>query len=246
MTKQLGISLVELMISVLLSSFLVILATQQYLICKRQSFHVHALLEQDFELQLVNDLLRDSVRRAGFTPCLNVNSLNILDQRNGRIGIDAIETNKKHDRLQIRRMNEDFTEVIKPLSQNLLLAKSDLHFEPQQVILIADCYHGEIQQIDYARKTNNGTILKLNHHLAFNYSEPIYLGEWIEESFFVQTNRQGKRALYYRQKHAEELTERIDKISIELTTHQSKTLVNVAWGMDQSETLQISTRVRLG
>ncbi|WP_347251650.1 prepilin-type N-terminal cleavage/methylation domain-containing protein, partial [Legionella sp.] len=112
MRKQRGIGLVELMVSVLLTSILVILATQQYLVSKRQYFHVHTLLEQDFELQLINDLLRDSVRRAGFTPCLSINSLHLVDQRNSKTKLSAIEINEKHDQLKIRRMSEYFTTVI--------------------------------------------------------------------------------------------------------------------------------------
>lgn len=246
MRKQRGIGLVELMVSVLLTSILVILATQQYLVSKRQYFHVHTLLEQDFELQLINDLLRDSVRRAGFTPCLSINSLPLVDQRNSKTKLSAIEINEKHDQLKIRRMSEYFTTVIKILSQDVLLVNSELQFNPQQVLLIVDCYHGEILPIASVRKTTHGTLIKLTRGLSFNYSSPIYLGEWIEESFFIQTNRQGNRALYYRRLHAEELTDRVNTLWVNLETHQSHTWVKLIWGLEQTKPLQIVTEVRAG
>ena len=39
---------------------------------------------------------------------------------------------------------------------------------------------------------------------------PFYLGEWLEERFYIARNRQRRLALFYDAGHAEELTESPD------------------------------------
>lgn len=246
MQKQKGVGLVELMISGLLASLLIAMVAQQYLISKQQYSHLHGLLEQDLELQLINDLLRNSVRKAGFTPCLGLSSLKSFDQRNGRTNLAAIESMvSKPSSLQLNRMSEYFTQA-KLVSQNQLLLHSDLQLEPQQVLLIADCYHAEVQQVLSAKKTNKGTILTLLHNRVFDYVEPIYLGEWIEEAFFVQKNQQGVSALFYHQKQNEELSTLIKNMSVEVKHYQAKTFVGVIWELEKSKTVELETEVRAG
>lgn len=245
MTKQQGVSLVELLISALLASLLVTLVLQQYLVSKRQYLHLHARLEQDIELQLINDLLRDSVRRAGFTPCRGINSLQSRDRRNGKTALTAITVGKQNS-LTINRMSEQFTTAKSLLNSKQLLLRSNAQFETHQVILIADCYHAEVMQVLHAKKTPAGTILTLRNNLAFDYSEPIYVGEWVEETFFIQKNQKGKSALFYQLKRAEELSDRIGKMAVELKSYGSNALVAVSWGLTNSQTVEIETEVRAG
>lgn len=246
MQKQKGVGLVELMISGLLASLLIAVLAQQYLSSKRQYSHLQTLLEQDLELQMINDLLRNSVRRAGFTPCAGLSSLKSFDQRNGRTGLAAIDSKvSKGNSLQLNRMSEYFTQA-KLIGQNQLLLHSDLQFEAQQALLIADCYHAEVQRVLSVKKTNKGTILTLFHNRVFEYVEPIYLGEWIEEDFSIQKNQQGGSALFYHQKKNEELSSQIKSMSVELKNYQAKTFVDVSWRLEKSKTVTLKTEVRAG
>ncbi len=247
MTKQQGVSLVELMISALLASLLLALVLQQYLVSKRQYLRLYARLEQDIELQTINDLLRDSIRKAGFTPCRGINSLQSIDRRNGKTALAAVATSVgKRDGLAITRMSEDFTTVMRRLNPKQLLLRSNVHFAAQQVILIADCYHAEVQPVLDARKTSAGTILTLSNNLAFDYIDPIYLGEWLEEAFFIQKNQQGKSALFYQFKRPEELSDQIVKLIVDLKSYRGNDLVAVRWGFKNSKTMDIETEVRAG
>jgi hypothetical protein len=244
MQKQKGVGLVELMISGLLASLLIAVLVQQYLSVKQQYSHLQGLLEQDLELQMINDLLRNSVRRAGFTPCAGLSSLKSFDLRNGRTGLAAIGRKaSKANSLELNRMSEYFT-LAKFIGQNQLWLASDLQFEAQQVLLIADCYHAEVQQVLSAKKTSKGTILTLSHNRVFDYVDPIYLGEWIEESFFIQKDQQGVSALFYHQKQNEELSKHIKSMSVELKNYQAKTFVKLIWGLEKAKTVTLETEVR--
>jgi type II secretory pathway pseudopilin PulG len=245
MTRQQGISLLELLISSFLASLLLAVVMQHYLASKRQSMHVQALLEQAFELQLLNDLIRDSLRRGGFTPCIGINFLQSIDRRSGKANLRAIETKAgKHQALRINRMSEHFTRITAQLGPSQILVTAINPYKAKQTILIADCYHAEVQQILRAQKTNAGIILTLEQPLAFNYIAPVYLGEWIEEEFFVQKDSQGHFALFYQLDHAEELSALVNKMIVNLTSSQGKTLVQIIWGLEKSQSMLIETEVR--
>lgn len=244
MQKQKGVGLVEIMISGLLASLLIAVLVQQYLSAKQQYSHLQNLLEQDLELQMINDLLRNSVRRAGFTPCAGLSSLKSFDQRNGRTGLAAIKSKaSKVNSLELNRMSEYFTHA-KFIGQNQLWLSPDLQFEAQQALLIADCYHAEVQQVLSVKKTSKGTILTLSHNRVFDYVEPIYLGEWIEESFFIQKNQQGVSTLFYHQKQNEELSKQIKGMSVELKNYRAKTFVKLIWRLEKEKTVTLETEVR--
>jgi type II secretory pathway component PulJ len=245
MTRQQGISLLELLISSFLASFLLAVVMQHYLASKRQFINVQALLEQALELQLLNDLIRDSLRRGGFTPCMGISSLQSIDRRSGRTNLRAIETKAgKHQALRINRMSERFTRITHQLGPSQVVVSAVNLYKAKQTMLIADCYHAEVQQILRAQKTNAGIILTLAQPLAFNYIAPVYLGEWIEEEFFVQKNSQGHLALFYQQDHAEELSAQVNKMFVKLTTSRGKTLVQISWGLEKSQSMIIETEVR--
>jgi hypothetical protein len=244
MNKQGGISLLELVISLFAASLLLTLIMQQYLQSKRQYLRMQVLLEQTLDLQLVTDLIRDSIRRGGFTPCRGISSLQSIDRRNGT-ELVAVESRSGQEKaLQVNRMNEQFATVIRQLSPNQLLVKADIHYEKQQPILIADCYHAEVQEILQARKTIAGTILTFKKALRFSYIAPVYLGEWLEELFFMQKNKQGKASLFYKQNHVDELSSFINSLSVSLSSSQGKTLVEVGLGTEQLQKLIVVTEVR--
>jgi hypothetical protein len=245
MTKQGGISLIELVISLFAATLLMTLIMQHYLQAKRQYLRMQTLLEQTLELQLVSDLIRDSVRRGGFTPCRGISSLQSMDRRNGKTGLVAVESGSGKDKtLEINRMNEHFATVIKHLSSNQLLVKTDINYEKQQPILIADCYRAEVQEVLQAQKTPAGTILTLKNALRFSYIAPVYLGEWIEEQFFMHKNKQGLPSLFYKQNHVDELSSFVNSLTVDLRSSQGKTLVEVGLGSKLLPKLVVVTEVR--
>src|SRR5690242_19280686 len=90
MKKQFGFSLSELLISLLLASSIMAMLTQCYLNSKHQYMQAQKILALRFDLQWVSDLLADSIRRAGFTPCLGIEQLTAVDRRNFSANISGL------------------------------------------------------------------------------------------------------------------------------------------------------------
>lgn len=241
-----GFSLGEMLISLLLASLIISLLMQHYLKTKQQYLHGQHLLENAFELQLALELIRDSVQRAGFTPCLTVNLLRTLDHRNNKRNLAALEFNhKKTPSVHIKRMSEHFSAVIKWLDPSTLLVTANKKkFFRGQAVFIADCYHGEVQQIFSREKLGKNWRIKFQKPLSFSYDErDTYVGEWLEETFFVQKNSQQQLALFYQLDHPEELTPLINKMTITKSIDQQTIFLNLLLGTEEEEKLlQIMVR----
>ena len=214
---------------------------QTYLNSKRQNTHTQQILEQNFELQLVSELIRDSVRSAGFMPCIGINHLITRDRR-GKPGHPvAVDLHPgKHQSFMISRMGEDFATVLKQLAPARLLVDGGRVFDSRHPVVIADCLHAEIHLVASSHKTREGWIVTLTKPLDFNYALPFYFGEWLEERFSVEKNNQGKPALFYDTRHREELTDLIDG----LASQQESTLLRITLRLAAGGEIVLETQVR--
>jgi len=239
---QKGLGLPELLIALLLSSFIMTGLMHHYLSTKKQYSVIQKKLERNIDLQLVTDLIRNSVRKAGFTPCLGINHLVTQDQRSEPKRLVAVEIGSEW--LRINRMSEDFSTVIQVASPMQLFAQAhSLH--PDQFVLIADCYHAEVQKISQVTHVDAGQKITLNKPLAFTYHEPIYIGEWLEEIYSIGLGQNGKRGLFYQcYKHAEELTTAVHNLSAYLTDYQGCSLLKIILGVNKADSLKLETMIR--
>jgi prepilin-type N-terminal cleavage/methylation domain-containing protein len=234
--SQRGLGLIELMISLVLAGLLLALCMQHYLLSKRHTKLLATFLGQQLELHLVIGLLRNSLRQAGFTPCASLESLHTKDS------LTAIDTDSKNI-LKINRMNENFTRILQSLSPRQLLVGQGVSFTVGQRVLIADCYHAEVGQIRSLAPGPGGTWVELHNAQHFNYVAPVYLGEWLEEVFFIRKNAEGRGALFYHHRHSEELSPVIKQLSATQRLLQGKRLVDLKLTLD-SEELTLTTAVR--
>lgn len=209
MNKQQGISLVELMISLLLSSLLISLLMKHYLISKQQYHQSQMVLEANYEWQLVSSLIRDSIRHAGFTPCIGINHLIIKDRRSFQsTQLKAVRITADNH-LMISRMSNHFSEAQLSDSYHLLVDNS-VDLPSKASLLIADCLHAEIHSLSRVYSTPKGMMLVLEKPLLFDYVAPLYVGEWMEEHFFI-----ANKALYYANPHPEQLSSLITTMSLQ-------------------------------
>lgn len=241
MSCQYGASLTELMISLCLSSLLMMALIQTWLTGNHQYNQSQVILEQGFELQLVNELIRDSVRLAGFTPCIGINHLITKDRRNKSHPLAAVglAADNSHS-ITLARMGEDFVNVVQQISPSRLLVEKGHSFDIGNVIVIADCFHAEVHIVSNSQKTRRGLIVSLEKPLDFNYTLPFYLGEWLEERFYIQKNREGKSALYYATNHREELTDLVNDVSIQLQS----SLIHITLRLAKGGNIVLKTQVR--
>lgn len=238
---QKGIGLSELLITLLISSFIIMGLMNHYLATKKYYNRLQKKLANTIDLQLVAELLRDSIRKAGFTPCLNVDNLTTLDQRENVKPLKGLEFNVVDKPwLRLSRMDEHFSSVIEIINPTQLVLGSKHALHTDDAILIADCYHAEVQKIRYVHQQT----IQLMKPLAFTYYSPIYVGAWLEETFAIRPNQAGKRALFYQLKHQEELTAVISNFALTVNKLKKSVLLSVVFHANNTDILKFDTRVR--
>jgi hypothetical protein len=241
MNKQLGVSLSEILISLFLSSMIITLLMQFYLSSKQQYSEAQEILATNFDLHWVGVLLSDSVRRAGFTPCLGVDQLEVLDHRAAGTVIQGLKIlNQPQQSIYINRMSEHFAKVKSISSRTELIMSEAVVFPKNRPVLIADCTHAEVHQI-----ANFGhSRLSLEKPLLFDYTTPTYIGELIEERWFIKTNKKGEKSLYYHLGQTEEVTSLVHSLVVENHHRQGKPLLKVIMGLAHGKTYELWMAVR--
>lgn len=245
MNNQSGIGLSEVLISLFLASIILTTLTQLYLSNKRQYMEAQKLLEASFDLQWVSDLLSDSIRRAGFTPCLGIDQLKTVDRRDYNRTIPGLKIEKLPRQLiQINRMSEVFAQIIDIQSPTKLVVSNGLLFKQQRPVLIADCEHGEIHQVLRVDKLVKGYLVTLTKPMMFSYAASAYIGEWFEEQWFIKPNAKKDNTLHYKLFQTEELTSLVHSLQIKSQRIHEKQLIEIVMSLDNNKTQKIVVAVR--
>lgn len=170
-----GFSLSEILVCLLLVGILFSGLLQQYLQVYRQDKFLQNNIEQSFDLQYLSELLRASIRNAGFTPCANLNSLqtaNLVAFKQLNAGFEVI------------RMSENY-KTFSSLVDEIQLPISFKHNKSNK-ILISDCFHAEVLNYTLLTKDMKTITIKLNNPPIFRYVAPIYIGEMLREKFYLK------------------------------------------------------------
>jgi hypothetical protein len=243
--KQRGWGLSELLVGLFLSGLISTVLIQTYLTSKHQFLALHDDLERHFDIQWVQDLLTDSIRRAGFTPCLRIDQLELINRGTlpGTTLSLEISVAPQHS-FTVHRMSEQFAELLSAAHPQNIVISSDITLRAHQSILIADCEHAEVHEVVHIKKSAEGFIVTLAKPLYFTYPSLTYVGRWIEEQWSIKKNNAGKNALYYKHIHSEELTSLIHSMNIKKTRVQNKNKVEITLGFGNKHTRQLSVFVR--
>ena len=242
MYRQKGLGLPELMISLLLASFLSIALVQHYQTIKRQYRYIQTAFSENIDLQLVTDLIRNSARNAGFTPCVSIDHLVATDHRYGQKKIAAIDVSTS---LQINRMSPYFNTVTKILGEDQLTASTDALFQNHQAIVISDCYHAEVQNIRQIRHHSFEQTIILEHPLLYSYYFPVYIGAWVEDVYTIRQIKDHPSALYFGGLHPEELSPHVHALSAHIETYCGRRMLQVSLGLEHGHQIPIDTMIRL-
>ncbi|KTD65715.1 PilW family protein [Legionella spiritensis] len=246
MRRVIGFSVVELMLSLLLASIIITALIQHYSSGKRQYLLSQNLLKKDYDLQMITDLLRYSIRQAGFTPCASLDWLRVRDGRDGFDPPLAISANAdSHHALSIARMSEDFSRVVRVLSPTRLLVDADNSFRVNKPHIIADCFSAEIVIITHVQPVARQLEITINKPLYFAYTEPAYLGAWLEERFYVQKNSHGEPALFYQLDHPEELSNQIHSLNTQLLENRKGLMAHLVLGLVDRKPVALDAVVRV-
>lgn len=233
MKKQSGMSLSEVLVSLFLSSFIMTLLTQFYLNSKHLYIEAEEVLAENFDLQWANDLLSDSIRRAGFTPCLGIDQLNL--KQNGVVVRGLTIENEPRPLIQVNRMSEHFVSLVSVANSTQLVVSPGVSFHEKRSVMIADCEHAEVHNISSVE----GSVIHVEKPLQFKYSKSAYVGEFIKEQWFIKNN-----ALYYKLNQAEEVTSLIHSLSMHNQREHGKPFIEVIMSLADGKTRKLLIAVR--
>ena len=149
------------------------------------------------------------------------------------------------ERLLISRMHEQFNDVAAIVYPERLNLEGQGHYSPRQFVMIADCFHAEINEISHVLVTASTTEIKLKYPLRFTYTKPAYFSRWLEESFFVQHTAKGESALYYKNRHAEALSTEINALQLHLVKHKRNLVVEAELGLKDAKPLMLKAMARV-
>jgi hypothetical protein len=262
-SRILGITLMELLVAMGLASFMLAGIWRVYFYFR----HAHDRLEKQlitaYELQLVTSLLRNSIRRAGFTPCMPLNSLWTED------GLYAYQI--KDAGLTLNRMSEPVYLTQVQDNRHLLLTVDPTYTTSQglsaesrmlatwldpadklrdvgsgeerlKTHLIADCYHAELIHIKAIKTSYEGQQVELSNALHFNYLPPVYLGEWLSETYYMRYKPYP--ALMVKTLHADVLSPEVLAFHVKEKLYKGGTLLQITLGLFTADEHQLLTRIR--
>lgn len=223
MKRDTGTGLVEVLISLFLSSLLLVILMNQYVHVKRHYIRLLAMIADDQDVQQAADILRNSIRQAGFTPCL----------RSDHYGIPALIAGES---LQVNRMSPDYNDLVQVNDASRLEVSRHYLFHQGQSILIADCYHAEIHRVADVLYLPDRQIVALDNPLLFAYRQPAYVGAWLEERFMM-----GKKGgLYYQSERKDQLASAVRSMHVK----HDGSLVSIVLGLTDEASVTIEARVR--
>lgn len=231
--RILAVGLSEVLVALFIAGLLMTTVFQQYLSVKRQFLYVARISEQSIDIQTVIDLIRSSVRRAGHTPCRCVNHLT---------NIQAIDINPDGNKgFQVNRMDDEFSEIISVVDPSKLTIFGDIKLHAGGRVMVADCYHAELQKIASIVKFKDRQVISFDKPLQFKYEEHGYVGRWLEEKFYVKSGEQG---LFYKNIHVEQLTALVNNIAVSLQNSAGFSVLALQLFIDKKQ-VSVDTRLRV-
>ena len=239
MKRQKGLSFIEWMIGIFLGSCLLIIIGRHYLTTSHYAQASLTRLSDLNERLLISDLLITSIQQAGFTPCASIQNLIMTP---AFPPIELIKGDKQG--IQVTRMSETFSTVSSPPASNKLTLIEDLALKQDDVILLADCFHAEIQRIQHVSRESQQWHITLKGLLHYTYNQPIYIGKWLTERFYLQNNTQGQPIFYYQIKHPEALSRSIKKIELSLNPIEEHPLIHIKFITNHHNEWSINARAR--
>ena len=238
--KQLGFGLTELLVSFFISTLLILILTQHLLSVSRQHHQVHATLDQAMELQWVFDVMRDRVHHAGFTPCRRLDHLISTDTRDMPESLLPIEIEQEgHVKLYLRKMNEAAITQARIKTSTVFFINKSESLKPDRPLLIADCTHSEVHDVERIEPTRGGHLVYLKKPLVFDYEPEAYVGEWMSEVFYF------KKVLFYQQHRADKLSNQIKSLVFKLDNHTPYPKLSMQFILHNDTSDSLEARVRM-
>lgn len=223
--RERGMTILECLLGLALSLSILAILLQQYVQIKQQTYLAVQAITHTSRLQTILSTLRRKGHHAGFAPCLPIAYLNTFDHRTGQ-SLQTLEIQKQPGtKLSFYGMSPNFLPVMPASHFGKFKLLGRWGVQLNHPVIIADCQQAEVLDTYQIM----GHTLQFTKALRFTYHPPIYIGEWLSESFSTKENARGQYSLFYTQnRHAEELVTDIGNIHWALEKHRSLSVLRLS------------------
>lgn len=230
--REQGLTLLECLLGLTLALLLMTFVMQQYLQIKQQSDLAVQAMTQSSRLHTVLDMFRRKGHQAGFAACLPINHLVSFDHRTQK-PLQTLEISLQPlSKLTFYRMSDDFATIGPTAAKDTFTVIGKWRPKQQHALIISDCQHAEVLE-HYHMSAHD---IHFSQTTMFSYHVPIYLGEWVTESFWVAKNVHGQSALFYMQhQHAEELLAEVNGMKAYLINRKRRHVLLVSMDLKTAD-----------
>lgn len=188
--KQLGISLLEILIAIVLG-MIVSIGMYELLISHLANYHyVEQLIQVQEKGRVLSELLQSDIRTAGYIGCAKLSSSFSLIQHQNNSAIsfsmqnvlkgysphslhdlpqlNSTDLDPDSDILMIKKMSVESSELISSIVNPFqLIVTTTIEFKPNDIAIIADCRHADIFKVEKVTPDRNKQyqILQTDHAL---------------------------------------------------------------------------------
>lgn len=233
------------MLALFLSSCILIVLLHQMLVAKKQEMKTHSTLAKAYDLDIISEVMKSSIRQAGYTPCAVIDKLKHRDHTHSQKKLEAISLDSaQQDSLTVSYMVQPVVLIEEFSSLSEIRLQGHPAFSQDDIVMIADCFHAEVVQLRAITSDKNDSWLMLRQALSFSYQKPAYVGVWQSRRFFMKKNTKGIPRLYFQQKHTESLSDWIEGMSIHQMIRDHARLIQIIFHLPDSETWTMQVRMR--
>ena len=225
--KNKGLSFIETLIALVLVGLLMNALLHCYANSKQQELQFEKMVHLSLERQWIQDLLSQSIRRAGFTPCLSLQYLNLPFKA---IHIEHASS------LTLHRMDEHFSQVMHVLNERQIALEPGVSFHRKQKIIIAGCERAQLNQVESVSASLGALLVTLKDPLDSGLSATLYVGAWLRERWYAKAHQ----GLFYESEHSEVMSPSVEKIHI--SQQQAMYEVTLTWVGGEIQRFSVGVR----
>lgn len=254
-----GLTLIELLMVLVLSSVIIEGLFTVYLHTKEHHIQNNALQEITEEMRFMDQLFERGIRGAGYLGLATWEKIVVYDSLSQKILENSMIILEEQDEslsenirnkikygtqaIELRQMDFSVTSLTEKANLNqseiIVDTRNSAVFKKDDIIIIADLYHAEINKIIAIQKlSDQKQSIQLENPLHDDYEKNAYIGAYLDKIYFIGDTGQffpNKEKIYGLYMHSENgMTEEITDL-----------VSDMSFQYPQEKTLQISVTLML-
>lgn len=220
--SYLGITLIEMMMSLLLGS-IVVASLYSFVISNRYQLEKQVSLARENENAVaVSRLFQHEIKQAGHIGCMRLTDNAIKPYRRYLLTTSSKLQWVGANMLTVRYVQYPTATVVQTTTSSSIQVDHGDRFASNEILVITDCQHGEIFQAKYVSHTSQTQTITTMVSLQYQYQAGAEVGKLVENQFYVQGN-----SLYVKDIHGRstEIAENMRKLQLRYVTVNDGQLV---------------------